>query len=440
MISLDRSGLSLEDSELQPGSNDWATWRGPTADGLVPIRDSLTDSNSEDDGNTDSLERSANSRTVRTEWSESDTKWAADVPGLGHGSPIVVGELVVVPTAIETTQKQLLLAFDRQTGAEIWQTEIHSGKFPESGKTHPKATNANSTVASDGTNFFISFLHNERIVATSVDGDGEIRWQTDIGAFNSIFGYAASPVIYRSVAIFTADNVGGGYIVALDRNSGKIAWRIARDALNSYSSPIIATLDTRDQLIISGGGYVRSYDPNTGEENWNQACLADTTCGTAVVTGNKIFASGGYPKNETVGLSSTGEILWTNKARIYEPSLIAVDGAIYTISDAGIAYCWNASDGTEHWRKRVGGNFSSSPISVDGKIYIGDLDGSVHIFAASTDDYKEIAVNRMGTAIYASPAVSRGELFYRVRTDSSDSEKLICISANLTDGKPADPS
>ncbi len=107
--------------------------------------------------------------------------------------------------------------------------------------------------------------------------------------------------------IFAADNQGGGYIAALDAETGEIAWRVARDNISSYSSPIVAKVGERDQLLISGCGAVTSYEPTTGQLLWRTESVAEATCGTIVTTSDLIFASGGYPEKETVCLSADGK-------------------------------------------------------------------------------------------------------------------------------------
>ena len=97
-----------------------------------------------------------------------------------------------------------------------------------------------------------------------------------------------------------------------------------------------------------------SYDPATGELNWETDCIAEATCGTAVVSGDKILASGGYPDKQTVCLSDKGKILWSNRTKVYEPSLVADANHVFAVTDEGIAFCWRVSDGQEMWEKTFG--------------------------------------------------------------------------------------
>lgn len=195
---------------------------------------------------------------------------------------------------------------------------------------------------------------------------------------------------------------------------------------------MVANVGGRDQLLISGCDQVTSYDPATGKELWNTPCLAEATCGTIVTSGDLIFASGGYPKRETVCLSADGKILWSDKTKIYEPSMLADGEQLYGVTDDGIAYCWSASSGDVLWKSRLRGSFSASPILCNGLIYISNLSGETFVFEANADGYKEVAINKLGDDCYASPAAVDGQLFLRVGTQSGGGrrEQLVCIGNN----------
>lgn len=406
-VSVDSSGVTVHEVEYPLDRvRDWAGWRGPSGDGI------------------------AAAPTAPTHWSADDgVRWMSDVPGRGHGSPIVVGDTVLLATAIEAEARQQLLAYNRSSGDLLWQRTIHQGDFPSASEVHKKGSHANSTLVSDGQQAFIAFFNNGRVTATAVDLAGETQWQTDLGGFSSKFGYAPSPVLYKSLVIFAVDNWGGGYMVAVDAKSGTVAWRVARPAKNSHSSPLIAQVSGRDQLLICGCDEVASYDPASGEQLWSVAGTTETTCGTMVATADRVFASGGYPGKQTLCLSGQGEKLWENRVSLYEPSLLTVNDLLFGVTDGGIAYCWSVADGSEKWKKRLGGNFSASPAYCNGNLYVSDLGGKTYVFAASGEGYEEVSVNRLGTDCYSSPAIIDGEIFLRVGFSDGPNrqEKLVAI-------------
>ena len=420
-ISVSDSGIAITGTVTDRENVGWNGWRGPNNNGV------------------------AAAQSLATEWNEKkNIRWRSDVPGRGHSSPTAVGDAVYLATAVESDQQQMVLCFSREDGSERWRTVLHRGNFPSKREIHSKGTNANGTVACDGKRLFIAMLNNDSIIATALDLDGEIVWQREIGKFVSKFGYAPSPILYGSLVIFAADNSGGGYIAALDGETGEIAWRVARANLSSYSSPLVAKVGGRDQLLISGCGAVTSYDPATGGQNWRTECVAEATCGTIVTTDDQIFASGGYPEQETVGLSADGALLWSQQVKAYEPSMLIVGDKLVSINDGGIAYCWIAESGDLVWKKRLGGNFSASPILVGEHIYVSNLEGETFIFRAG-QQYQQIAKNSLGDDCYASPAVSDGELFLRIGNGDGPArrEQLVCIAepqeSASEDVPPSDP-
>ncbi|RMF41524.1 MAG: serine/threonine protein kinase [Planctomycetota bacterium] len=406
-ISLESSGVEIRDVSHAHLADQWPMWRGPSENGVAPLQEPTT------------------------EWdAATNIRWMTDIPGRGHSSPVVVGDLVILTTAIDDQQKQIVLGYDRATGQQRFATTVHEGGFPDAREVHRKASNANNTVACDGTRIYSVFFNSGRIIATTLDMAGKIAWQKELGPFRSRFGFAPSPVLYKSLVIYAADNVGGGYIVALDAETGQVAWRVARPAINSHSSPLIARVGGRDQLLIPGCNQVVSYDPQTGKQLWSAAETSETTCGTMVALDDMVFAAGGYPNAQTVALSADGRKVWENRTKVYEPSLLAVDGHLYAVADNGIAYCWSARDGTERWKKRLGGGFSSSPVYCNGRIYVSNLAGRHFVFAANPERFESIATNTLGDDCYASPAIVDGHIFTRIgfSTGTQRQERLVCIA------------
>jgi outer membrane protein assembly factor BamB len=405
VISPKESGVVLTEMDSDLAENDWGGWRGPGGDGIAAPQE------------------------IVTTWDETtNVLWRADVPGRGHSSPIVVGDLVFLATAIKAEETQCVIAYYRVDGTEQWRTVLHRGGFPASGEVHQKATNANGTIASDGRHLYIAMLNSKAIIASALDLDGKLLWQQEVGKFASRFGYAPSPVLYKSLVIFAADNAGGGYLAALDGASGKVAWRVSRGRFDSYSSPAIANVGGRDQLLISGCDAVTSYDPATGEELWRTPCIAEATCGTIVTKGDRILASGGFPEMETVCLSAQGEMIWSNSEQIYEPSMIVSGDYVVGVNDDGVATCWEIESGEQQWKKRLGGNFSASPVLVDDLVIVPNLEGSTFVFRAG-EEFEEIAENRLGDDAYASPAVAGGQIFLRIGVGKGTDrhEQLVCI-------------
>jgi outer membrane protein assembly factor BamB len=107
---------------------------------------------------------------------------------------------------------------------------------------------------------------------------------------------------------------------------------------------------------------------------------------------------------------------WSNCLdRTTHPTLLAYGDWLFLWSDQGIATCLDRASGKIVWQQRIGGNFYSSPICIDGRVYCIDLDGVMVVIAAA-GKYEELARISLEQPTSATPAVSNGTLF--IRTES----------------------
>ena len=267
----------------QAAQGDWPWWRGPDRNGISADRD------------------------VVTKWSpKENVVWVTNVPGLGHSSPVVCGNRVFLTTADETTQKQLILAFDRQTGASLWSTVAHQGNFTRkySKNPHASATQAcegEGEGEGEGERLFSVFINKDGLHVTATDLEGKILWQTRAGDFQSLHGYGSSPVLYKNLVIVNGDNVKSCYLTALDAQTGKVVWRTERKVIGkygNYGTPALAILGNKAQLLQAGLGQTASYDPETGKLLWHVTGPAEVTANTLAFSATTVFSSGGFPEKE----------------------------------------------------------------------------------------------------------------------------------------------
>jgi len=389
-------------------ATDWPWWRGPTRDGIAqPDQD------------------------PPLHWSETENVlWKAPVLGRGHGSPTVVGNQVFLQTADEEQEIQSVVCYDRKTGAQVWKTDLHRGGLAK--KENKKSSHASATIACDGTRLFANFEHEGAIYATALDRRGNPLWQKKISDFVTHQGFGASPAIYRSLVLFSAEHKGGGAIAALDRVSGDIVWKKDRPDKPNYTSPIVLHAAGRDQLVFTGCDLVSSFDPLTGEKLWETEG-ATTECVTSTVTDGKlVFTSGGYPRNHVsaVQADGSGKIVWDHPLRVYVPSMLVRDGFLYAVTDAGVAMCWKSDTGKEIWKPhRLGGEFTASPVLVGDRIFTTNERGMTYVFKADPEKFELIAENQLGEEVFASPAICGGRIYIRVAShkDGRREEVLYCL-------------
>jgi outer membrane protein assembly factor BamB len=278
---------------------------------------------------------------------------------------------------------------------------------------------------------FISFLNGGAIHTSALSLDGEILWQKKVSDYVNHQGFGASPLIYGPLVIIAADNKGGGAIAGLDRVTGKEVWRRERPAKPNYASPILLRLGGREQVVFTGCDLVTSLNPLTGEPLWETEG-ATTECVTSIVSdGQRVFASGGYPRNHVQALlaDGSGKTAWENGARVYVPSMIATGGHLYAILDAGVAMCWKSDTGEEVWKGRIGGTFSSSLVLAGKLLFATDESGRTVIFEANPSEFKLVAENQLGSECFATPAICGSRIYHRYATqvEGKRQEFLACI-------------
>lgn len=388
---------------------DWLQWRGPNGNGVA-----------------------ATGEQPPTVWSPTkNVLWKTNLPGRGHSSPIVVGDRIILTTADESQQQQAVLCLDRNTGQPLWTQVASRGGFHK--KIHGKNTHASPTPACDGETIFALFPHHDDVQLIALDMKGKPRWQIKVGGYvpkKYSFGYAASPTLYKDLVI-VASEYEGGFIAAFSKAEGKEKWRMPRTNNISWSSPIVANMSGKDQLLITGADKFNSYDPNTGKLLWSTPCIAAATCGTAVWENGLVFGSGGYPKKETVAIKAdgSGKVVWRNKESCYEQSMLVHQGHVYAITDRGFAFCWNAANGEEMWKGRLGGAVSASPIIAGGHIYATNERGNQFVIKANPNKFELVASNQLGHEGFATPTICGNRIYVRtaVTVNGQRQEVLYCI-------------
>lgn len=389
---------------------DWPWWRGPQRNGI------------------------GDDQPVPTKLSDKDhVVWKTPVPGRGHSSPTVVGNRVYLTTADEEQKIHYVLAFDRATGKQLWQTEVNRGGFPA--KNHPKNTEATPTVACDGERLFATFYNHDTVQAVALDLNGKVQWKLAAGPFHPKayeYGYAPSPVIYRKSVIIAAEFDGESFLSGFDRLKGTRLWKAERPHSITFSTPVVAPINNKDQLLLSGAQQVAAYDPANGKQLWSTAGTTAATCGTMVWDKGIVFASGGYPKAETLAVQAdgSGKVLWKNNQKCYEQSMLAYDGHLYALTDNGIMMCWRGSDGKEMWKQRLAGPVSASPVLAGGHIYQANELGTLYVYRPTPEKFDLVEENKVGDDSFPSPAICGGQIFLRVgdRSGGKRQEFLYCFA------------
>lgn len=383
-----------------PGrAGEWPSWRGPAGDGV------------------------STETSVPLRWSAGENiAWKTPIPGKGHSSAIVWGNRIFVTSAVARARTRLLLAVDRATGKILWQRVVLRTRAEKINRLNSLAS---STPATDGKHVWVTFLDAERVRVVCYDVDGKEIWRRSPGRFTAKHGFCSSLLLYDDLVIVNADQDALGadraYIVALAKATGKERWRIDRpNRERSYVPPVVFKAAGKDQMVLSGSKCTASYDPRTGRQHWIVDGPTDQFVASMVYTDGMFMITGGYPTLHTLGIRPGGagnvsktHVAWhIRRDAAYVPSPIAAGKYFFLVSDKGTASCLAARTGKVTWRKQLGRHHSASPVSAEGRLYFLDDDGTTFVLEAGPK-FRLIAKNPLKEPCYASPAISRGQIFIR---------------------------
>ncbi len=385
-------------------------------------------------------------------------RWKTPVPGLGHSSPVVWGKRLFVSTAISgaekaelkvglygdiesvndtSTHRWLIYALDVTTGKILWEKTVRTG-VPKI-KRHPKATHANSTLATDGRHL-VAFFGSEGLYC--FDLDGKLLWQKDLGVLDSAYyvvpdaqwEFGSSPVIYQDRVLVQCDVLNGSFIAALNIKDGREIWRTSRQDVPTWGTPTVHANGGRAQMIVNGYKHAGAYDVETGKEIWRLQGGGDIPVPTPVVAYDMVFltsAHGPMAPLYAIRLNATGDIslrpgetsnqfvAWSYaRDGAYMITPVVYGDYLYNAKNNGVLSCYNARSGERMYQTRLGGGtsgFTASSVAGDGKIYFSSEDGDVFVVKAGPA-FELIAKNVMGEVCMASPAIAEGVIYFRTRS------------------------
>jgi len=410
--------------------NEWRQFRGPDGQGHY-----------------------AEGSNLPTSWSESkNIIWKAAIPGRGWSSPVFADSTIWLTSAVEhpLVGKELEDARAKKLSENplakqmevLGSVSLHAiGINPKSGAVehdiklftatdlepiHSLNSFASPTPILDGNRLYCHF--GELGTACINTETGKTLWQAQLSSKHSV-GPGSSPLLYQDVLIVPCDGTDLQYVVALNKLTGEQVWKTKRPEMSgtigelhkAFSTPLLVSAAGRDQVIIPGAQWVVAYDPRDGYEIWRCNYGEGFSNVPRPIAGHGLaYVCTGYtsPQLWAIALDGRGDVSKTHvKFKIPKqvptmPSPILVEDQLYFVSDQGVATSVDAVTGKPIWTKRLSGNYSSSPLYSDGKLYFASQEGKTTIIRPGRE-YDEIAVNSLDGQLMASPAVFENSLLLR---------------------------
>jgi len=404
---------------------NWPQWRGPNFDGSTTTAHNLAE-----------------------KWDQTkNILWRAELPSWSAATPAVWNDTIFVTSAergfpsllagsrrgsgSSEQDKILLLALNRKDGSIRWQRQTDDGN-----QMYRKQNSASPSPITDGTHVWI-MTGNGKLTCFSMEGV-EV-WKRDIqeeyGRFGLNHGYASTPLLYGDrlyiEVLHGMKTDDPSYVFAVDKNSGKTAWKVERptDAVgespDNYATPQVVSVGKTVQLVISGADYVTGHDMDTGKELWRIGGLnpgnnpSNRTIASSLVIGSNVFTTSTRGRPFIAFLAGgKGDIsaneLWTNNLGSDVPTPTTDGKHIYVLKDNGLMHCIEAITGKviyESQRIELG-TYSSSPLLADGKIYCINEEGTTTVVQAGPS-FRILEVNKLDSHTLASPVAVDSQIFIR---------------------------
>ena len=400
-LVLPPSGLSL--------ANEWPEFRGPAQNGSSLVSN------------------------LPTDWNESSNViWFSKTTGLGWSSPVVNNDRIYFTTSVNTDEQAgqsgelegkqhlNLVCLDAKTGEQIYSKVVFE-QSNDAPKIHNKNSHASPTPILNSDRIYLHFGHQG---TACMDLEGNLIWENRDHAYPPTHGNGGSPILVDQMLILTCDGGDDPYTLALDAKTGKEVWKTKRgvdvDRKFSFCTPQLIEVQGKKLVISPGSNVVQAISPADGSVQWFVRYDGFSVVPRPLLHEGTLYVCTGFMSTKLLAIDPSGSgdvtdshVKWIFGSGVPQtPSINAIGNQIVMVSDNGIATSVDTNTGKELWRKRLGGNYSASPLISGNRIYFQSELGEATVFEIG-DKPTEIARNKLPGRIFASYAVAGNDLIIR---------------------------
>lgn len=420
-------------------AGDWTHWRGPEQDGV-----------SRETGLVD-------------DWSFQDGKnvlWKSETGG--RSTPIVLNGRVYLNCRTnddvndeqeKVHSQEQVVCWDAATGEELWRD-----KFNVFQTDIPAPRVGWASMAGDKETGNV-YMHSVSGLFRCYSPDGKVVWEhslfEDFGKISGYGGRTQTPIIDedRVIVSFLALNWGDTSkpppkqnYYAFDKRTGELQW-VSRPGGKpydtNYSAPLVRVINGVRTLIAGNSdGGIYAINARTGQPIWGFRMSKRGLNSSPAVEENRVYISHGednidnadFGRIQCIDATGSGDVtethgLWRiDSIKAGYASLLVKDGILYVVADTGTLYAFDSKDGSKLWEHNLGTVGKGSPVWADGKLYVMEVNGNVHILKPSREKCESLSHEQLAAAdgegldeIYASPAIADGRIFLVTR------DRTLCL-------------
>ena len=390
-------------------ASDWPEFRGPSQNGVTEIAN------------------------LPVHWSETENvRWFSKTKGLGWSSPVTFHDRIYFTAAVNTEatasangelqgrQSLELICLNAKDGKELFSKSVFE-QSKDAPKIHNKNSHASPTPLIDDGRIYVHFGHQG---TACMDLEGNKIWENRENAYPPTHGNGGSPIIVDGKLILTCDGGDAPCTIALDLANGNQIWRTKRNVVAnktfSFCTPQWIRCNGVSQIISPGSNVVQSLSPSDGKVLWFVRYDGYSVVPRPIYCGGTLFVCTGYDSPKLLAIDPNGmgdvtetHIKWSYRTSVpATPSMICINDQIVMASDNGIASGLDMQTGKEVWRKRLGGNYSASPLSSGDNVYFQSEAGEALVMKVG-DTAEELSRNKLPGRIFASYSVIDHDLLIR---------------------------
>ncbi|MCK5117488.1 MAG: PQQ-binding-like beta-propeller repeat protein [Candidatus Aegiribacteria sp.] len=219
--------------------------------------------------------------------------------------------------------------------------------------------------------------------------DNTILWTAPVTGYLHEF---PTPVVVDGIVYYTADSIGQGTtdsLYALDAATGELIWKYD----TGHADDAVTVVDG---CVYSASDSIFCLDAQNGERIWANG-IADHMGGTPVIFEGKVYCGRENVVPDSSGIycldAFTGSYLWGDTLFCFPASCMAIWNGMLFVPTAnmgggtnGALSAFNLYTGELIWQNTDSdiGYWDSSPVVVDGVIYINDWYEKTFAFDAIT--------------------------------------------------------
>lgn len=358
-----------------------------------------------------------------------NVRWKTPTPLEGKNSPILWDKRLFLAAADK--RQRMVLAYDADTGAELWRTKI---VVPGPPSPVPKDIDGDTgyapcTMITDG-EYITAMFPNGDLAGLNVEG--KLLWSKNLGLPDNGYGHGSSLATWGDKTLVLLDqgglDDGKSSLRSFTTRSGKLVWAQPRPVASSWATPIVINVAGVEQVITSADPWVIAHAPKNGKEIWRAACMNGDVASSPIYADGRVFVV--HESADLVAIRPDGagnvtktHIDWKAEDGLPDITSPASNGKhLWLLTTNGDLNCYDVKTGKVVYLKELDEAFYASPSIVGDKVWLMSMKGTTLIIDAG-GQYKVHATAQLGEKIYASPVFADGRVYIR------GAKNLYCIEA-----------